>query len=470
MSQPPPPPNNTSSQSSSTSGGVGNASSSSGGHIVALARHLASLEATANASGSSSSSSVRLHATPVGGVSNAGSSSFVSGASRTVGGPSTANANIASFSGSTQASSQRLVPSSTSANASSSAIPYQAPSQRFVPPSSSANARSASFASRYSYLLNGTGSANTTAALASFPSAASRLVAIAPSLNTLSSAYNSGLSSVPVPASTPSSAPSGARFPEMTLEELSQNVTIIVGSGVTAKTFLLPECIVVRHSPVMKTALKDAWQQGEKKEIVLKEEEPENFATFLAWVYTGDIDSSATVPKATAEDTEAKLVETQIRFEYLLGCYILGNFLQADSFKNAIIDKVLQDYKTAPGDGGHALFYGYPHIISKLYCNTSPKDPLRKFLVDLYMWECDPETFTEGMATLSNDVHFREFGFELLGAAWIATKESHNLLLHAHGIAWGPNLRPPTGPPGHKGSCRYHVHSDAEEGYKCDQK
>jgi hypothetical protein len=87
-----------------------------------------------------------------------------------------------------------------------------------------------------------------------------------------------------------------------------------------------------------------------REEVTLKEEDPVIFAIFIAWLVTGKIENSAELIEITATDKNEGKSSFQKQSFQLGKCYVLGDYVQAPSFQNAVMDLLV--YQSSVFDKG----------------------------------------------------------------------------------------------------------------------
>lgn len=127
---------------------------------------------------------------------------------------------------------------------------------------------------------------------------------------------------------------------------------------------------------------------------------PQHFQPFMQWLYTGhpyDVDKTV-----------------DLRCSMLADLYILGDKLEAPKFRNLIIDQLIERIVK---HNRHPV-----GIISIVYEHTPESSPLRRLMVDLYIWGGKPSWFTRQTETLTKDF--------LLDVAIQVSKNKYNLQNH----------------------------------------
>lgn len=158
---------------------------------------------------------------------------------------------------------------------------------------------------------------------------------------------------------------------------------MVVGNGETQREFHVYKSLLEHHSSYFRTALKPTWKEGATRVVKLPEDDPDIFAIFFHWIFTGKL-----YPKLTAKGKVPLSFLEAFRvyvFSDARGIPALGN-----ASINLIFQKSFQDWK-CPTD--HLQY---------VYENTLPGSRLREFIVDDAL-ECynftklaeEPELFTK---------------------------------------------------------------------------
>ncbi|KAL1602849.1 hypothetical protein SLS60_006270 [Paraconiothyrium brasiliense] len=138
--------------------------------------------------------------------------------------------------------------------------------------------------------------------------------------------------------------------------------------------------------------------------IELSEHDPEAFALWRTWVYTGKL---AILPETPFPPDSVD--ERSAHYSVLAHAYILGDYLVDIPFMNAIADVYVLN---ARGDNGSRALYPSNEEIGVLWDGTSPDSPLRRFLVDIWLYRGKAEWLDK---EVQEDVLPREFLVEVLG-------------------------------------------------------
>jgi len=126
------------------------------------------------------------------------------------------------------------------------------------------------------------------------------------------------------------------------------------------------------------------WQSGRPQVVTLLDEDPNLFDIFLAWLTTGNVESSSEFIAITgSKENKAEVIEQRHQqWEQLRRCYCLGDDLLVRAFKHAVIDCLItvSDYLITDHN---VLPCRTVQKLEIVYDSTYPGSDLRKLVVDL---------------------------------------------------------------------------------------
>lgn len=222
-------------------------------------------------------------------------------------------------------------------------------------------------------------------------------------------------------------------------ERLSVNhpfVLVTVGNEPDMSTFVLQQDVVMRQSGFFNAALKDEWNEGAVDDVVtivdMDDDDPGAFSIYAEWLWSGAIYTMADKNHAKRDD--------DTEYQQLVQAYILGDKLRDKDFQNTIIDAMIEKLVTSN--------FVDLKLANIIYESTLPASPLRRLLVDMYVWAGNPSWITreEVKPYLHSD-----FMFDLNCAHFKANATGTS----ANGA---PYLRSP---------CDYHDHEDGGGTRRC---
>ncbi|KAK5729745.1 hypothetical protein LTR17_011711 [Elasticomyces elasticus] len=153
------------------------------------------------------------------------------------------------------------------------------------------------------------------------------------------------------------------QFPSyiVSCENLGDSVMVFeVGSSIEAKPqrFVIHEDIVRPVSDFVSLALSGEWKEASERKIPLPDDEPRIFRVYQSWLYTRRI--------------------VGVSCELLLHCYVFGEKFLDTTFKDVVIDCLLEVI---------ARRRVFPNNMSGLiYKGTLEGSPLRRLLCELFAW------------------------------------------------------------------------------------
>lgn len=111
--------------------------------------------------------------------------------------------------------------------------------------------------------------------------------------------------------------------------------------------------------------------------VELKGVHSEIFSIFLAWAVTGTLEESVHYIIDESISKERAFMKSL----QLIQCYILGEKIQAEDFRNHVMDHIVKNEKyLLLHFRSSSLVY---HVVDNIYKNTSVDSSLRRFMVEL---------------------------------------------------------------------------------------
>lgn len=150
------------------------------------------------------------------------------------------------------------------------------------------------------------------------------------------------------------------------------------------KAFDVHEELLKKHSEFFRSALKKEWREGHSQSIALDDEadDPEIFAIFYHFLYTGQIFSSKS---GDSEDTN-----WDEEWDRLADAFLLGDKLLSTSFKDAVTDAIIA--KLAASDRCRN------DIHRQLYSASSKASGVRRLCVNIAVKHLSSASFKEKCA------------------------------------------------------------------------
>jgi hypothetical protein len=140
-------------------------------------------------------------------------------------------------------------------------------------------------------------------------------------------------------------------------------VTVTVGSGDEERSYFIYEGLLKHYSSYFRTALKKEWEEGATKTIELTDDEPGVFQIFFHWIFTGTLYSELSPGGEIPYD-----------LMQLFKLFIFADARGIPELSNATIDGIFQ----VECQQWH---YDVPSL-QYIYDNTTPKSPLRRYMID----------------------------------------------------------------------------------------
>ncbi|KAF9731628.1 hypothetical protein PMIN04_008634 [Paraphaeosphaeria minitans] len=165
-------------------------------------------------------------------------------------------------------------------------------------------------------------------------------------------------------------------------------LTIKVGKDTPQRTFKIHIDVINDHTSYFRSHLNfDRAIQGsdapqDAATISLSDHDPDAFALWRTWIYTGKL---AILPDPPLPDSND---ERTAHYAVLAHAYILGDYLVDIPFMNAIADVYVLN---ARGVDSARTLYPSNEEIGVLYDGTSPDSPIRRLLVDIWMYRGKPD-------------------------------------------------------------------------------
>ncbi len=163
-----------------------------------------------------------------------------------------------------------------------------------------------------------------------------------------------------------------------------------------SQTFDVHTDLLTKHSDFFKAALHETWKEGQTRQVELQETDPEHFAIFKNFLYSGRIYSSK-------EDDLAKDVIDHLgrspdkEWNRLYHSWVLGEQLLSTPFKDAVTQAIFD--KTAAGP----IYPVLAHLT--IYPHSMPACGVRRLLIDIAVWFWRSSSFQK-CGTSSVDCEF----------------------------------------------------------------
>ncbi|PPJ55878.1 hypothetical protein CBER1_03767 [Cercospora berteroae] len=153
--------------------------------------------------------------------------------------------------------------------------------------------------------------------------------------------------------------------------------------------------ITVTNSKFFEAALNRQWIEGQEKKVNLPDDDPDIFSIYADWLFTGKI---ASKPEQSEQSEQRSHVANwpDVSEEQIIQAelYVLGEKLMDDAFCDYIL-RALVEVGKMKAWVGHEGYMPCRTAIRTIYNGTKHDSPMRKFLVDMYGYHGQKESFTE---------------------------------------------------------------------------
>ena len=199
-------------------------------------------------------------------------------------------------------------------------------------------------------------------------------------------------------------------------------------------------------SRFFETACSTRWDCGRSRIITLEDHQPPDFAAFLTWALTGNVQKAATFVEFDGYTGDERKAALGRQWTQLARLHILGDYLLSSKFKNMVIDLLLgcqkrysEEFVVIPGTS--------PLEVAYVWNRTTATSPLRKIVLEHRI------CFGLPKASSVNQIHL---GFCQQLAEYAIEKYQRGLpRVNPWDLDW---------------CTHYHDHPDRKEGYSCTKK
>lgn len=158
-----------------------------------------------------------------------------------------------------------------------------------------------------------------------------------------------------------------------------------MGTEQDRQNFTVHENLLRRSSDFFGAALKEVWLEARERLICLPTERPAPFHIYVQWLY-----SACLFSKHTLSSTTSSCDAHRQEWETLVWCYQLASYIQDVSFKDTIMDAMMQWAVDVPQKTRDTVIKS----AAEIYDNTEEGSPLRRFLIDLSVWKVSTGAWT----------------------------------------------------------------------------
>jgi hypothetical protein len=161
--------------------------------------------------------------------------------------------------------------------------------------------------------------------------------------------------------------------------------------------FIVHEAVLCASSDYFKTALGGQWQEATQRCVKLGDDvEPILFQLYVQWLYFRGQEERdpLLLHQYRKEDKSIEIMGS----EDLTQCYLMGDRLLDDDFKDCVIDALIEVFDNAMREVREMIMYNkrpnslpFPVDIHYIYANTGTNSPLRQAVVAMWMqWKGEP--------------------------------------------------------------------------------
>ncbi|KAI4655898.1 hypothetical protein J4E93_000614 [Alternaria ventricosa] len=155
------------------------------------------------------------------------------------------------------------------------------------------------------------------------------------------------------------------------------------------RIFHIHKSVLCKTSAFFQNATKPEWSGPTPRPIDLSDECPSTFHLYVQWLYSGKI-AVKTKPLSDSDTGDRK--RESVNQHSMIQSYVLGERLMDPTFQNAVLQcliECVEQEDSYPGD----------QTIKTAYKRTTKHSPLRKLLVDFWVWHGDSEWAADDMNT-----------------------------------------------------------------------
>ena len=150
---------------------------------------------------------------------------------------------------------------------------------------------------------------------------------------------------------------------------------MVVDTGIQAKTWHLPEKLLIKASPFFAAALNGSFAEATSRSVNLPEDDIDAFGFFVQWLYVGEITADSCIHTGADDDDDYHPSDTLQTF---VQAWILGDKLKCPNFKDHAMLSVIRTasrVEIAPDD------------VRTAFEKSVSGSKLRKFLLDLVRYD-----------------------------------------------------------------------------------
>lgn len=152
--------------------------------------------------------------------------------------------------------------------------------------------------------------------------------------------------------------------------------------GEDEQKFVVHKNIICKSSDFFRSACSGEWLEAQEKTVRLPERDPISFGVYLGWLYTSEIDArdenvgDVSTPGLTYS-ADMPDGEYDALIGRLIDVYSLGDMLQDDGFRNAVVDDIIRFSEATNSLPSGLWIHGIWDLVPR-------RSKLARLLVDYY--------------------------------------------------------------------------------------
>lgn len=166
-------------------------------------------------------------------------------------------------------------------------------------------------------------------------------------------------------------------------------VVFLVGADAPER-FLIHESLIKPRSEFVRLALRGEWKEARERTIPLPDDDPDLFAVYQQWLYSGLIHTLC--DNAVSEGGD--------EYEILVNAYILGEKIIDQEFKDSVADAIIEKLRSSRRFD--------TTLTNLVFDNTPPESPLRRIWMDAYYHFGSPGWLDDKLVGSSINSDFKE--------------------------------------------------------------
>jgi hypothetical protein len=143
------------------------------------------------------------------------------------------------------------------------------------------------------------------------------------------------------------------------------------------RIFYVHKSVLCKTSSFFQNVTKPEWTASTPRPIDLSDEDAKIFQFYVQWLYSGTVAIQTRFINNNS-DAEGGLCEI-VDKRSLIESYLLGEKLMDTTFQNAVMQGLIQCVTREES-------YPLNSVIKRAYKRTTPQSPLRRLLVDFWVW------------------------------------------------------------------------------------